>query len=394
MSSLFNSLGSNYSLGFVIKNLFSLPRPASAKKLKSTLAESYMGKVSLTYKGREALELAFRQSGLPAGSIVGINGFTCYVVYEAIKNAGYKPVFIDIAKGQLNFDQKQLKGIKNIKAVVVQNTLGYPANMPAIGKYCRQNGIMIVEDLAHSTGSTYANGLEAGTVGDFAMLSFSQDKPLDSVAGGALIDRRKQPTQPKPRSTVNLWQRFKVRTYPMWAGLIRSTYKIGLGRALHFALKKLKLLTTPMSDEIKGLHAMSSTTAGLVLSNWSALNSELEHRRQIAQIYQTELPKQLQLTAPKGQATYLRFPILVKDRQSLVSYLRKDNIYIGDTWYDAPIAPKRYMLMTDYKSGSCPESEKLASQIINLPTHRHVSPNQAAFVCAKIKQWLALQQKA
>lgn len=389
--SIFNSLGSNYSWRFVWKNLFAWGSSNSINKAEAILGEHFSGNATLTYKGREALELSLRQSQLPPLSQVGINGFTCWVVYEAVIKAGYKPVFIDLAKNSMHFDVDQLAKYKDLSAVVVQNTLGYPVDMVVLENYCKQNGIMIIEDLAHSFGAMYGDGREAGTVGAFTMLSFSQDKPLDIVAGGASINRTGSNNQAKSKlPPVSLWQLKKNRDYPFWTGLIRLLYPTGLGRVLHYVLKHLHLMASPLGDAGVGIHRMSKSTAKLLLDRWDQRQVELNHRREIAAIYQEGISSDLKLIKNIiGQPTYLRFPLFVGNRQSLINYLRNNNIHIGDTWYDAPIAPKRYLAQTDYEVGSCPEAENISANIVNLPTHRYITPQIAGGICAKIKQWQA-----
>ena len=184
---IFNSLGSNYNFGFVLKALFS----KGGKDLKAFLEKKYYGKATILYKGREAIELALKD--LPKTSFVAINGFTCFAVYGAIKKAGMQVEYLDIEKGDLNFSAKtldqKLRNNPKIKAVIIQNTLGYPCDIENISKICKEKKIILIEDLAHSIGARYENGEEAGMIGDFVVLSFSQDKMIDSVSGGALIER-------------------------------------------------------------------------------------------------------------------------------------------------------------------------------------------------------------
>lgn len=181
--SIFNSLGSNYDFNFVLKSLFS----RGNDDLKSFLENKYKGQVTLVYKGREAIELAL--GNINKGSLVGINDFTCIAVYEAVKKAGMEVEYLDIDKGELNFSAETLKKAVNVKAVIIQNTLGYPCDIEKIAQICKEKKIILIEDLAHSIGTRYENGEEAGMVGDFVVLSFSQDKIIDAVSGGALISR-------------------------------------------------------------------------------------------------------------------------------------------------------------------------------------------------------------
>lgn len=380
----------------MFKSAFGGGSTTDHRQFKQLLGQHYDGQATLAYKGREALELAFRISGLPEGATVGINGFTCYVVYRAIERAGYKPVFIDIAPGQMDFGLDELQQAhdqnQDLAAIIVQNSLGYPVDIKALQTYCAKHKILIIEDGAHSLGAVYTGGQEVGTVGDLAMFSFSQDKPLDVVAGGALIDRRSKPGQQPDLQPVSWRQREINRDYPMWCGLIRGGYPIGLGRGLHYGLKKLHVLTGPMKDAGPGLHNMSIKTARLAVSRWHNRQAELQHRQTIAAIYEKGLPEELQLISkPSGQPSYLRFPLVTDDRAGLVKFLKKHHIYIGDTWYDAPIAPKRYLPQTTYKSGMCPQADRLVDRMVNLPTHININPQQAEYIVRKVKQWQASQ---
>ena len=56
---------------------------------------------------------------------------------------------------------------------------------------------------------------------------------------------------------------------------------------------------------------------------------------------------------------------------------KASHILLGD-WYNTPVAPSG----TDFKkigydSGSCPQAEKLAKEIVNLPTHIQIDEKDA-----------------
>ena len=193
---IFNSLGSNYNFEFVLRSLFTKDAGKSRAALLGLLRKKYSGDVVLTYKGREALTLCLELSKLPKESVVAINGFTCVAVYKAVEEAGYAVELLDNELGDLNFTAKileeKLKKNPQIKAVIIQNTLGYPCDIEEIDKICKKNNLVLIEDLAHCVGASYSSGMEAGTIGDFTCLSFSQDKMIDAVSGGALVIRNKK----------------------------------------------------------------------------------------------------------------------------------------------------------------------------------------------------------
>lgn len=394
---IFNSLGSNYDFSFVFKALFSGNNSSDYAKLRSYLEDKYQGRSILVYKGREAIELALNLLNMPKGTQVAINGFTCYAVYKAIVNAGYKPEYLDIENLDLNFSAQKfrdkLKNESKIKVVIIQNMLGYPCDIEKIAEICKENKIILIEDLAHSIGTVYKNGQEAGTVGDFVMLSFSQDKMIDGISGGALIVRNKkyQDNSSLYLDQLTSKQQSIDRFYPLFTYLIRTTYQTGIGKMIHVILKQVNLLSNPMGNKgSSGLHKLPSWYCNLALTKFKDLQSNLDHRRQIATVYTQKInPKILSETIVKQatDSTNLRFPIFVNDRNSLIKYLKAQGIYVSDIWYDAPIAPKKYMDLTDYQN-QCPEAEMVSTQILNLPTHENVSIKQAEEIAERVNLWL------
>ena len=387
---IFNSLGSNYNFNFVLKTLFSFNLPKYREELEKFLQEKYGGEAILLYKGREAIELALTYLNLPKGSFVAINGFTCYAVYEAIKKAGLEVEYLDIDRGELNFSADTLKKVieKNpkIKVVIVQNTLGYPGEIEQIAQICKQNKIFLVEDLAHCVGTKYGNGKEAGTVGDFVVLSFSQDKIIDAVSGGALIERIGANLDHPPGGLawhlqdVPLEKQLKDKLYPTFTYIIRITYQWKLGKVMHFLLKKLKFLSEPMDGDGK-LRGIPAWYCNLIKSQFEKLRENLNHRKKIALIYVSQInPKIISPNLIKKVefSSNLRFPIFVEERVGLVKYLAQNNIFVSDIWYDAPIAP----------AGQCPNAQLASAEILNLPTHINVSEIDAEKIAHLVNQWL------
>lgn len=386
---IFNSLGSNYTFKFALDSLFSVGRSSDKEELEVYLEKRYKGKVILLYKGREAIKVALNILNFPQNSRVGVTGFTCYAVYQAIKELDLNPVYLDIDES-LNFSPEK---IKDVKVLIVQNTLGNPCNIEKISRVCKEKNIVLIEDLAHSIGTIYRNKKEAGTMGDFAALSFSQDKIIDAVSGGALIIRN-----PKylnfnigQLKNLSLTTRLKDRFYPFFTCFVRNLYSYGLGKFLHYILRKLNLLSKPIeTGESISFKNISNWHSKLVNNSFKEFDSVLKHRREIAYIYTSKLDQKLlfeDYVDNINLSSCLRFPIFVKERNNLINYLKKNGIFISDIWYDAPIAPSRLLVKTDYK-GECPISEKVSKEIINLPTHVNVSKREAEFISKKINKWI------
>ena len=392
---IFNSLGSNYSLKYVLKSLFA-HSGGQDRKLKNFLEEKYNGKAILAYKGREALTLALKILNLPEKTGVAINGFTCLAVYKAIEEAGLTPFCLDLEgkNTDLNFTAETFENIlkenKNIGVVVVQNTLGYPCNIERIAKICNEKNIILIEDLAHCVGTKYQDGKEAGSAGDFVALSFSQDKIIDAVSGGALVIRNKKYNNltmstasdaVKQFHNVSKYQQFKDRLYPSLTYKIRFLYHLGLGKLLHFLIKKLNFLSKPMQEGLYDFYSLPNWYCNLALYEFKKLSQQLNHRRKIAKIYSDNLDKKILQSRITNQITLssnLRFPIFVENRNSLIKFLKKSEIFISDIWYD-DVAPE------------CPNAVEISKTILNLPTHINVTEKDALRITERINVWLKSQ---
>jgi dTDP-4-amino-4,6-dideoxygalactose transaminase len=70
---------------------------------------------------------------------------------------------------------------------------------------------------------------------------------------------------------------------------------------------------------------------------------------------------------------FLRYPILVRNKEKALAEARKKKIEIGD-WFLSPVHPN---LMgwekVGYQEGMCPHAENACKSIINLPTHERIN---------------------
>jgi len=383
---IFNSLGSNYDFKYVLKALLTKGSKLDIERLKKLLEEKYRGKALLFYKGREALTATLKILNLPQNSNVAINGFTCVAVFNAIRTAGIEPICLDLEEtGGLNFTAKTLeqsiKKNKKIKVVIVQNTFGYPCEIEGIKKICEKNNLILIEDLAHCVGTKYENGQEAGTVGDFVVLSFSQDKIIDAVSGGALVIRNKK--------FYNFGNIFNVkrppnqtrdRHYPQLTYKIRHLYGLIVGKFYHYILKQLKFMSDIMNETYYEYYSLPNLNAHLALYQFAILEEQLAHRKKIANIYIELLPEDMFMYSKKktqdavSLSSNLRFPIFIESRQNLINHLKEHGIYLSDIWY-TDVAP------------NCPNAVADSKIIVNLPTHINVLPKTAERICKLINQW-------
>ena len=80
---------------------------------------------------------------------------------------------------------------KGVDALIITHIGGYPnPNIELISELCSQNGVLLIEDCAHSPLVRLNNKL-VGTFGDAAILSFYPTKPIPAGEGGMVIIKNK-----------------------------------------------------------------------------------------------------------------------------------------------------------------------------------------------------------
>lgn len=136
--------------------------------------------------GTAALEIILQGLGVQGGEvIVPTNTFGATAV--AVLRAGATPVFADCAEDlSINPQDVRRKISKNVRAVITVHIGGLisPYTLE-VKEVCDRNGIPLVEDAAHATGSSL-EGVKAGGFGVAAAFSFFSTKILTCGEGGMI----------------------------------------------------------------------------------------------------------------------------------------------------------------------------------------------------------------
>ncbi len=100
---------------------------------------------------------------------------------------GAVPVFVDVEAATANVDASLLPAALSArsKAVFLAHTLGNPFDLGAVGAFCREHGLWLVEDNCDALGSRYG-GRYTGTFGDLATSSFYPPHHVTMGEGGAV----------------------------------------------------------------------------------------------------------------------------------------------------------------------------------------------------------------
>jgi dTDP-4-amino-4,6-dideoxygalactose transaminase len=334
--------------------------------------------------GRSALFTLLRAFGITSGDEVIVQAFTCVAVPNAVLWSGARPIFADI-DASLNIDPHVLPKLvtQHTKAIIVQHTFGIAASMDTILPFAKKHHLVVIEDCAHSLGVTY-NGKKLGTIGDAAFFSFGRDKVLSSVWGGmaVILDNNRHNQEIKklqqyqkhlamPKSSWVVQQLL----HPILFSIIIPTYNSGIGKLILVMMQKLHLLSYPVDPvELLGLQPHSpmrypNAQATLLKHQLAKLKKYTNSRSEIVSYYTSALKnKGFVLASLDSKASLLRFPLFVKNKDVILKKGKSEGILLGN-WYSHVIDPAKCdMKRIGYTLGSCPNAERVSSEIINLPT--------------------------
>merc|ERR1711991_269239 len=104
---------------------------------------------------------------------MGIPAFTFAAVPSAVVHADCQPVLCEVGDNyRVNLDDFKTKlETGDIKAVIISHMRGHTSDMDAIMALCTAYDIPVVEDAAHSLGTTW-HGEKIGTIGKIGCFSF------------------------------------------------------------------------------------------------------------------------------------------------------------------------------------------------------------------------------
>jgi dTDP-4-amino-4,6-dideoxygalactose transaminase len=133
-----------------------------------------------------ALFLSLKALGLPRGARVLIPAFTFAAVPSAVVHADCVPVLVEVGSNyrvdMVDFEAK----LDGAQAVMISHMRGHTSDMDAIMALCDARQIPVIEDAAHSLGTTW-NGRNIGTIGKVGCFSFQSYKLVNAGEGGIMI---------------------------------------------------------------------------------------------------------------------------------------------------------------------------------------------------------------
>lgn len=166
---------------------YTAPKDAPVALLETEFASLLGSKYALAVSScSAALFLSLKALGLPRDARVMIPAFTFAAVPSAVIHADCVPVLCEVQDNyRIDLGDFAAK-LEGVQAVIISHMRGHTSDMDAIMSLCTARNIPVIEDAAHSLGTTW-NGQNIGTIGKVGCFSFQSYKMINAGEGGIMV---------------------------------------------------------------------------------------------------------------------------------------------------------------------------------------------------------------
>lgn len=318
--------------------------------------------------GTAALHCAYAAIGLSPGDEVITPPITFIATQATAALFGAKIVFADIQSDTANIDPVAVEAAitPRTKAIVAVDYAGHPADLDELRIIANKHKIFLIEDAAHSIGSTY-NSRPVGSIADITTFSFFPTKNLTTTEGGAvastspeLLRRVKEFSR---QGLVRDPERFQIRDQGPWH---QEVHEFGLNYRLPDVLCALGL------SQLARLHEFKMVRQKIL----SRYFQEFQSNPNIA------LPVQRANVDPVWHLFSVR--VNASRRREVFQNMRSKGIgvqvnYIPAYWH--PVFEKM-----GYQRGLCPNAEAYYGGQLSLPMYSDLSQADQDFVIQTLKE--------
>lgn len=312
--------------------------------------------------GTAALHAAYRAAGIKAGDEVITTPMTFAATAAAAMAEGAKIVFADIDSDTGNISVESVASLITPRTKVIAGVdyAGHPIDIDELKKLAHDNGALLVEDGAHSIGSTY-KGRPVGEDADLTTFSFFPTKNMTTGEGGAVVSPRADLLDRARKFRMHGLVRDKsIQRYPNEGDWHQEIHEVGLN------------------------YRLPDILCALGSSQLERLDTFKAKRRHIFEAYQAAfadldsviLPTKRDYVDPIWHLYPIRVP--AGERKRIFDYMRANGVivqvnYIPVYWHPA-------FEDLGYKRGLAPVSEEYYRGEISLPMYADLSEADLARV--------------
>ncbi|MBI5487507.1 MAG: DegT/DnrJ/EryC1/StrS family aminotransferase [Deltaproteobacteria bacterium] len=306
--------------------------------------------------GTDALQLALRACGVKAGDEVLTVANVWVPTVCAIRAAGARPVFVDIAPRTFGMDPEKIAGALTPRtaAILPVHLYGQVVDMDPILEAAAKRGIPVIEDACQAHGARY-RGRKAGSLGAAGCFSFYPTKNLGAYGDGGMVVTNDAAVARSVRSLRNYGE-----TQPRY-----TCREVGVNSRLdelQAAMLRVKLRRLDGWNERRRRHA-ARYDAGLA---GSAVRVPCEAR--------------------KARHVYHLYVVRSARRDELRAWLAERGVGTA-VHYPIPVHLQPAFARLGYRRGDLPETERACEQVLSLPIYPELTAAQVRRVIDAIREF-------
>ena len=307
---------------------------------------------------------------------------------NAVLQAGFKPVFVDIQRDTLNIDPKKIeKAItKNTKAIMPVHLMGKPADMDAINGIAKRHRLYVIEDAAEAYGAVY-KGRSVGTLADMAAFSLYVAHMITTVEGGMVVTDRPDFAEIL-RSLRSHGRACKCESCLLntSSGYCKKRFSRGENRDIRFVFERIGFSSK-----------MNELEAAIGLGNMDIYSEILKKRRKNF-LYMIEKFREFKpylYTIEEGLNEEIgphAFAIIVGDkakfsRDKLVYFMEQNGIDTRSLFLSMPTQCAGFKYL-GYKLGQFPNAEYMGDNGLHIGIHQDLNKEDLDYIINVVKNFL------
>lgn len=307
--------------------------------------------------GLDALAIVLRSwielGKLQSGDEVIVPANTYIATILAIVQNDLIPVLVEPDADSFNISVAAIEDAITDKTRVLLpvHLYGQMADMPSIIEIASAHDFLILEDSAQAHGAKIG-GRPSGSWGHASGFSFYPGKNLGALGDGGCV----------------------TTSDPELAAMVRVVRNYGSEQKYNNAIVGVN----SRLDEIQ---------AAILRVKLRYLDSDIEHRRKIAAIYDSYVVHKA-VRRPKWAAgeshVFHLYVVRIKDRSRFMDYLSKEGI---ETLIHYPIPPHKQRAFQGKQFGVFPLTEEMCEELVSLPIGAHVTEQDAIRISSIINNF-------
>jgi dTDP-4-amino-4,6-dideoxygalactose transaminase len=305
-----------------------------------------------------ALEIAIRAAGLK-GEVI-IPSFTFIATAHALQWQEITPVFCDIDPLTHTIDPQKIESMitPRTTGIIGVHLWGQACNVEILSKIASKHNLKLIFDAAHAFGCSY-KGQMIGNFGELEVFSFHATKFLNSFEGGAIVTN-----DDELATKIRLMENFG------FAGLDNAIYVGTNGK-------------------------MSEVSAAMGLTSLESIDEFIKVNYQNYKSYEHELlgfPGISLFQYDNTEKCTYQYIVLEIDesithvtRDQIIDILHNNNVIARRYFYPGCHRMKPYSSYFPHAGLLLPETERLSSRVLILPTGTSIDKKQIQLITKIIK---------